>query len=359
MKKNSISVGVTALKTVESPQPGFAVARALKLSKFKVIGIDDTPFTAAIIAPYFDSVYAIKSLITEDFANFYQNLRRINKYENIKVLIPCYDKDVFFFVKYKKEIEKLGIKTLVPSLDSLKFTSKPFLYKLRKIGINTPKTIIAYGDKEIRYAKKVLGFPMVVKGVIKDAYIATNQADLLTYFQKIREVWHGGEGSVLLQEFIYGDYYCVAGVSDNNHKIVRRVQMRKLATDSKGTTWIGVTVKKQELNTIADKIVKATKWTGPFELEFIYENKKRRYYLFEINPRLPSWIHLATMSGQNMPEAIVKLSLGQQVKPKDKYALGKIFVRYGQDVVFDSKALIKDGNLKIRGSSLNNSRCKI
>ena len=40
MKNNKICVGVTALKTVESPQPGFAVAHSLKEAGYRVIGVE-------------------------------------------------------------------------------------------------------------------------------------------------------------------------------------------------------------------------------------------------------------------------------------------------------------------------------
>ena len=48
-------IGVTAFKNVESPQPGFGVARCLKKEGFTVIGLDDTPLTSAIFEMSFTS----------------------------------------------------------------------------------------------------------------------------------------------------------------------------------------------------------------------------------------------------------------------------------------------------------------
>jgi len=350
MKNRDISVGVTALKTVESPQPGFAVARSLKDAGYKVIGIDDTPLTAAIVAPYFDAVYVTKSLRTENFAKFRNEIKNIKRKEGLDVLIPCYDKDVFFFVKYKRQIEELGIKMLLPKIDTLKLTSKPFLDRLGKFGILTPRTIIVSEKKDLKSASNKLGFPLVCKGVIKDAYIAKNLLDTLIFFDRIREIWHGGKGSVILQEFIAGEFYCVAGVADSQGKLLQQIQMKKLGVDSKGTTWSGVTIKDKTLSVLTKKIINSVKWIGPFELEFVKKYSDGKFYLFEINPRMPSWIYLSVIAGQNLPEITVKTLLGQKIKRNGWYKKDLVFVRYMNEVTFPLSQIKNKGNLKIATS---------
>ncbi len=355
MSNNGICVGVTALKTVESPQPGFGVARALKNRGFKVIGIDDTPLTSAIVAPYFDSVYVINSLKTENFEEFRKNLIKIKKKECLDVLIPCYDKDVFFFVKYQKQIEELGIKLLLPTLGNLRLTSKPFLSTLTKFGVLTPKTIIVTDKKGLKTASEELGFPLVCKGVIKDAYIAKDLADTFIYFDRIREIWHGGKGNVILQEFIAGEFYCIAGVTDYKKTIIRQLQMKKLGIDSKGTTWSGFTIKDKRLVKLTKQVIHSVQWVGPFELEFIKDYKTDRFYLFEVNPRLPSWIHLATIAGQNMAEAIVKIALNKVIEPKFTYKNNLMFTRLAEEIIYPMNYSKKRGNIKVMKPLKNNN----
>lgn len=348
MKNESICVGVTALKTVESPQPGFAVARALKEAGFKIIGMDDTPLTSAIISPYFNSVYVVSSLKNEDFERFKKDILRIKNKEGLDIIIPCYDKEVFFFVKYKKQIEDLGIKLLLPDINSLKLTSKPFLGNLKKFGILTPKETIVSNKSELEKACKRFGFPVMCKGVIKDAYIAKDFTDALIFFDRIREIWHGGKGSIILQEFIVGDFYCVAGVSNYNNKIVQQIQMKKLGIDSKGTTWSGYTIKDKELEKLAKDIIDSVKWVGPFELEFIKYNKNGKFYLFEINPRMPSWIYLSVFANQNLPIAITKILLKQRLKENKTYKQNIAFVRHTDEISFELSKIKKTGNIKIQ-----------
>ena len=70
------------------------------------------------------------------------------------------------------------------------------------------------------------------------------------------------------------------------------------------------------------------------ELELI-KTEKNEYYVIEINPRLPAWVYLAVGSGQNLPEALVKLALGMKVKPFENYKMGKLFIRYSYDLICD------------------------
>ncbi|HAH57642.1 MAG TPA: biotin carboxylase, partial [Bacteroidales bacterium] len=60
-----------------------------------------------------------------------------------------------------------------------------------------------------------------------------------------------------------------------------------------------------------------------------------KYYLMEINPRIPAWVYLAVGVGQNIPEALTLLALGKEVLPFEKYDVGKLFIRYAFDMIVD------------------------
>ena len=76
------------------------------------------------------------------------------------------------------------------------------------------------------------------------------------------------------------------------------------------------------------------------ELELI-KTIDSKYYLIEINPRIPAWVYLAVGAGQNLPEALVKLALGKNVKPYTNYDVGKMFIRYSWDMIVDLKEFEK------------------
>ena len=65
----------------------------------------------------------------------------------------------------------------------------------------------------------------------------------------------------------------------------------------------------------------------------IIKTAKNKYYLVEINPRIPAWVYLAVGVGQNLPEALVKLALGKKVEPFQSYDIGKMFIRHSWDMI--------------------------
>jgi carbamoyl-phosphate synthase large subunit len=95
--------------------------------------------------------------------------------------------------------------------------------------------------------------------------------------------------------------------------MIGAVIMKKLFLTDKGKAWAGVTINNEEAKNISKKILDYIKWNSGCELEFIIENKTGKMYLLEINPRFPAWVYLATAAGQNLPEALLKLSLGEKV----------------------------------------------
>jgi carbamoyl-phosphate synthase large subunit len=76
------------------------------------------------------------------------------------------------------------------------------------------------------------------------------------------------------------------------------------------------------------------------ELEIV-KSSKNELYIIEINPRIPAWVYLAVGAGQNLPEALVKLALGEEVPPYESYEVGKMFVRYSYDLITSLKEFEK------------------
>jgi carbamoyl-phosphate synthase large subunit len=65
------------------------------------------------------------------------------------------------------------------------------------------------------------------------------------------------------------------------------------------------------------------------------KSNDNKYYLMEINPRIPAWVYLAVGVGQNIPEALTNLAMGNEVAPFESYEVGKLFIRYSYDMIVD------------------------
>ena len=110
--------------------------------------------------------------------------------------------------------------------------------------------------------------------------------------------------------------------------------MRKQYITDKGKAWGGISIANDELIDLTKHFLKETKWKGGFELELM-KSQDGIFHLLEINPRMPAWIYLAVGVGQNIPEALVNLAMGNKVEPYTSYDVGKMFVRYAYDMIVD------------------------
>jgi carbamoyl-phosphate synthase large subunit len=169
----------------------------------------------------------------------------------------------------------------------------------------------------------------VIKGKYYDAGIAHNLEQAVSYFYKISAKWGL---PIIVQEFVSGMEVNVTAIGDGNGQTIGAVPMRKLYITDKGKAWAGVTLDDEELIAITEQVISSTKWRGGLELEFV-KTADDTYFLLEINPRFPAWVYLAKGAGQNHPEALVKLAMGEQVEPFGRYDTGKLFIRYSWDMI--------------------------
>lgn len=238
----------------------------------------------------------------------------------------------------KRLEEELNIKMFLPSMEQFEARHKVNLYEFGiKNDIKVPKARSIYSSNEIASFSGQLGFPLVVKGKFYDAKIAYNNEQAAQHFDKISEQWGL---PILLQEFIHGSEVNVCGVGDGKGKLIGAVPMRKLYITDKGKAWGGVSIDDEMLLAITKKMVKKTKWQGPFEMEFI-KTVDDEYYLLEINPRFPAWCYLAVGAGQNQVEALVNMGMGKKVSAFTTYKVGTLFIRYSNDLIVDIKEFEK------------------
>ncbi len=170
-----------------------------------------------------------------------------------------------------------------------------------------------------------------MKGKHYDAGIAYNYDQLQTYFNKISAKWGL---PIIIQEFAHGTEFNVTGVGDGKGNTISVVPMRKQFITDIGKAWGGIAITDEKLLKLTRHFIKKTKWRGSFELELM-KNKDGEFYLLEINPRIPAWVYLAVGVGQNIPEIIVNLALGNEVKPVTTFKAGKMFIRYSWEMIVD------------------------
>jgi carbamoyl-phosphate synthase large subunit len=336
MSKRKITVAVTGLNNIDSPGPGIPVIRALKESaefEVRIIGLSyETLEPGLYMHDLVDKSYSIP-LPSSGMDSLMSRLEYIHSKENIQVIIPNFDAELHSFIKLGNRLKaELGIATFMPDLETFESRHKSVLYEFgEKNGVKVPKSKMIYSPNEIHSIGNELGYPLVVKGKYYDASIAATPEQANNYFHKISNKWGL---PIILQEFVSGNEVNITAIGDGNGNCIGAVPMRKLYITDKGKAWAGISLLDEELLTIANRVIGNSKWRGGCELEFI-KTKEGSYYLLEMNPRFPAWVYLAVGCGQNHPEALVKLALGEKVTPFTSYQNGKLFVRYSFDQIVD------------------------
>ncbi|MFN8296839.1 MAG: ATP-grasp domain-containing protein [Chitinophagales bacterium] len=332
--KKNITVAVTGLNNIDSPGPGIPVIRALKEStqyNVRIIGLSyETLEPGIYMHDLVDKSYQIP-MPSAGTTVLLDRLRYINDIENIDVVIPNFDAELHNFIKLKHILKtELNIETFLPTLEQFESRHKSVLYEFgEKNEVKVPYAKMIFSAQEIQQLKDEFTYPLVVKGKYYDASIAATPEQAVNYFYKISAKWGL---PIIVQEFISGNEVNVTAIGDGNGKCIGAVPMRKLYITDKGKAWAGVSLDDEELIKITNRVIGNSKWRGGCELEFIKTNDNK-YYLLEMNPRFPAWVYLSVGCGQNHPEALVKMALGEKTEAFKTFETGKLFIRYSFDQI--------------------------
>jgi carbamoyl-phosphate synthase large subunit len=327
-----LRIAVTGLNAVDSPGPGVPILRSLKKlgSNYSLIGLSyDVLEPGNFMMDLIDSTYIIP-YPSSGSDSLIDRIRYIHSKDKIDVIIPALDSELDNFLSIQSELHKMGIHTCLPDKKQLHLRDKSSLNEtFEKEGILLPKTFTIQDSTAISQIADEIGYPLFIKGIFYEAYLARNLQEAIGYFYYLAGKWGI---PIIIQQCITGEELNAAAFAFNG-KLISHVVMKKMFITDKGKAWAGVTINNKEVSESSEKIIKSIGWNGGCELEFIMENTTNKVYLLEMNPRLPAWIYLATESGLNLPELIVKSALGEEFQVNNTYNVGKIFVRHSWDEI--------------------------
>jgi len=336
-----IVVAVTGLNAIDSPGPGVAVIRAIKECEdldVRIIGLSYEALEPGIyLHDLVDKTYQIPypSVGTDSLLD---RIKYIHEKENLDVIIPNFDAELYNFIKISNKLLDLNIKTFLPDIEQFNARDKIKLFDFgKKNSFYIPADKIIHEYKEIKKIESDFEFPVVVKGKFYDAIVANSMEQTEKAFLKIQSKWGL---PIIIQEFIKGTEINIAALGDGKGNAISIIPMRKLYITDKGKAWAGVTLDDNNLVELAERFITTTKWRGGCELEIMLTNDGKPY-IMEVNPRFPAWIYLTAAAGQNQPAALVKMALGEHIEPYKEYEAGKIFIRYSWDHITDIREFQK------------------
>ena len=330
-----MTIAVTGLNANDNPGPGVAVIRCLRDAfgqDLRIIGLSYESLEPGIYLPEMvDKTYQIP-YPTAGIAALKDRFQYIHGLEEIDLVIPNFDAELYNFIKIAPWLDAIGIRTYLPTEAQLAARDKMSLGEFgAKHGFNVPADHKLHTAADITKATRELSYPMVIKGKYYEAFVNYTEDLAAKSFHHLSARWGL---PVIAQQFIKGTEINIAGLADGKGNAKSVIPMRKLYLTDKGKAWAGITIEDPQLIDLAEKFAQVTKWKGGFEME-IMRDEEGKLFIMEINPRFPAWIYLTAGIGQNQPAALVKMAMGADVEPFTEYIVGKMFIRYSWDHLVD------------------------
>jgi carbamoyl-phosphate synthase large subunit len=346
MSKPKLHIAVTGLNAIDSPGPGIAVIRALKESLLfdaRIIGLCYESLEPGIyMHELVDRTYKLPPPAAGKDA-LLKRLEQIHSEERIDVIIPNFDAELFSFIQLADQLKTaMNIHTFLPTTEQFEARHKVNLADYgKKHGILVPESKVIFTLHELYQAQEAFSYPFVVKGKFYDASVVYNREQATAAFHKISAKWGL---PIILQEFIAGEEVNITAIGDGKGNTIGAVPMKKQYITDKGKAWAGISIDDDKLLGMTHTLIQSTKWRGGMELEIV-KTEEDEYYLLEINPRFPAWVYLAVGCGQNHPEALVRMAMGEEVETWSAYAIGKLFIRYSYDMIVNLEEFEKISTL--------------
>ncbi|MCX7091305.1 MAG: ATP-grasp domain-containing protein [Legionellales bacterium] len=324
----------------DNPGPGYPVARCLQDSQIfqgNIIGLGYDALDMGLhLGGISDNGYLLPYPSTGSDA-LWNRLTEILDENQIDAIIPCLDSELLNFMTIEDRLMERGVRLFIPDRAMFIGRNKDYLPELcDKIGVKTPPcSRVTDPSFFSRCVEDGHPFPLEIKGIFCEAYVAHNPDEACTYFNKIAAQWGY---PVLVQPFIQGEEYNLVAIGDGHGNMIGAVSMCKRAITEKGKAWAGISTLDPELHDMSAKLVAALKWRGPLEIE-VLRDKTGDIYLIEINPRFPAWIYLSHGVGRNLPIALLQLMAGDSEFDLRPISAGTLFIRYAQELIVDISEL--------------------
>ncbi|MDP2809595.1 MAG: ATP-grasp domain-containing protein [Rhodocyclaceae bacterium] len=349
-KRRAVTVAVTGMNArPDNPGPGLAVARCLKESRHlhaRVLGLAYDAFDPGLYLPQWSDESHLMPYPSAGEETYMARLAGLHQASGFDVLLPCLDAELPTLSRLVPWLEEQGVATMLPTAEQIRLRSKDRLNELAdEAKIDCPETKSVFREDFFADAADAgFDYPLVVKGLFYDARIAHTQDEAVAAFRRIAGEWGL---PVLVQKFAAGEEINLTGIGDGEGRLIGAVMMKKRALTDKGKAWAGISIHDEALLAAARRLVAATRWRGPLEVE-VMRGADGRFSLIEINPRFPAWIYLSVGVGQNLPETLVRLALGEKLAEPPPAPAGILFIRYAQEVIVplsDFEAMVTTGGL--------------
>ena len=328
-----LRIAVSGLHRGENPQPGASIIRSIRRHwpDAFIVGLVYDAMESGIYAdggP--DAVYAMP-YPTSGAEPWLERLDAVLAKTPVDIFIPTLDAEIELFVHLTEDLARRGLRTLLPDKEMLALRAKNHLPELaKKCCVRVPETRPVYGVSDALGVARELGFPLMVKGQYYDAKKVGDERELAAAVTKLIAEWGA---PAILQECIRGAEFNALGIGDGEGGMLGLCCIRKTIVSDKGKGLGGMTIADPRLRGLCERLIRALRWKGPFEVEVMMDEAHDEYSLIEINPRFPAWVDFPSLFGANFAAAAVELLTTGRAEPLPACPAGHFYLRHQIEVL--------------------------
>lgn len=245
-------------------------------------------------------------------------LRIVTEYE-ASIILPFVDGSISIAAKCKEKMPTLFVPVSDTDTAALMFDKISAAEAFKKAGIPIPTTY------------KIIDAEMPV--IAKPRFGSASRG--IQVFNDIEDLMHlQNISDYLLQEFIeVKKEYTVDCYVAADKRILTTVPRERLEVMG-GEVTRTITTRIPELEEMSREIIQKFDLRGPVTLQFLYDVKRNRYLLMEVNPRLGGGVICSIYAGAPIPDYIISEALGIKVRPCDDWIDHTLMARYQKETIF-------------------------
>ncbi|MFN2578968.1 MAG: ATP-grasp domain-containing protein, partial [Pyrinomonadaceae bacterium] len=300
-----MKIYISGLYSGTNPQPGVGVVRSLRTAypNASLIGVEYSNRCSGIHWHQLDDIWLQRPWEEMDLKAYETQIRAL--LDDGGFWISGVDLEIMWLASIFPQGHP-GL--LTPPAPALQMIAKPSVPAHRGLPVRIPEFISTeQSDWDLHAFCRDYGWKVWLKGPYYEA-VRTNTWDI---FERVRNVLSNAWSTerLFLQAHVtgYEESVCFCAYQG---ELLEAVYMRKRELTQEGKTWAGdVSAVPHEFLEPLREIVAELKWTGGAELEMVRDTGEQ-LWLLECNPRFPAWIHGATITGHNLPAAMVARASG-------------------------------------------------
>lgn len=283
---------------------------------------------------------------------YIESLIKLCKKENISVVLPCSDSEVFTISKNLDLLKSKKIIVAVSGFDTIKKIMDKFsvFQLLKEHKIPQPRSVLVHNRKEFDKALELLGFPkkpvsfkpskytssgggrgfriLRSNNSIQDIILNQKPGSIEIDYETASKLFQNENLDLIVMEYLPGHEYSVHILAKNGKMLYCVPFQKKRAIH--GHSLESVVKANDECVAICKKIIKIFNFDFNVNVQFKL-TRQGKPKLVEINPRIGGGISLPTAAGVNLPYLSVKLALGENLPPK-KIIYKTTMIRYWKEL---------------------------